>query len=138
MAVMNDESASAQYWSRPAREVMAELASSAGGLDSATALERQRRCGPNRAVSDRPGNRALRLFLDQFRSPLVLILIFAALVALAVNEMLDASIILAIVFSSALLGFVQEYRAGSAVEKLKQQVSVKATVLRDGRLTTVP
>jgi Mg2+-importing ATPase len=76
--------------------------------------------------------------LRQFKSPLVLILIFAAIVSGVVGEWVDASIVLAIVLGSSILGFVQEYTAGNAVEKLRSQVTVKSTMLRGGQTQTLP
>jgi len=57
----------------------------------------------------------LRLLLSQFKSPLVLIQIFAAIISGIVGERVDASIVIAIVLGSTLLGFVQEYTASNAV-----------------------
>jgi len=61
--------------------------------------------------------------LRQFKSPLVLILIFAAIVSAFMGEWTDAIIVLAVVIGSTMLGFVQEYRASNAVEKLRSQVT---------------
>jgi Mg2+-importing ATPase len=80
----------------------------------------------------------LRLLLTQFRSPLVLILIFAAAISAAVQEWVDAAIVIAVVIGSALLGFIQEYSASRAVERLRAQVRIRAMVLRDGQPLAVP
>ena len=74
--------------------------------------------GPN-SVEDAPRLSALRLLLRQFESPLVLILAFAAAISLVLRQWVDAAIILAIVLGSSLLSFLQEYRASTAVEELK-------------------
>ena len=76
--------------------------------------------------------------LRQFESPLVLILVFGALVALFVREWVNVSIILLVVLGSALLGFVQEYRASVAVAQLGRRLALTAQVLRDGAAQTVP
>ena len=81
---------------------------------------------------------ALRLLLRQFESPLVLILIFAAVVSLALRQWVDAVIILSIVLGSTLLGFYQEYRASAAVEELKRRLALTCRVVRDGLEQTVP
>lgn len=125
------------YWSRPAAEAFAALDSAAEGLTDAEADRRLREFGPNR-LREGNGQGALQALVKQFASPLVLILLFAATVSLAIGEWLDASIILAIVAGSGLLGFVQEYSASRAVQKLRQQVSLKARVLRDGALVEIP
>ena len=83
-------------------------------------------------------NTALGLLLSQFKSPLVLILIFASIVSAFVGEWTDAIIVLAVVIGSTMLGFVQEYRASNAVEKLRSQVTIKSSVLRGGKAQMVP
>ena len=85
-----------------------------------------------------PRSKALRLFAHQFKSPLVLILVFAALVSVLTRDWVDASIVLAIVLASAALSFQQEYRAGRAIEKLLARVAPSARALRDGHAVVVP
>ena len=80
----------------------------------------------------------LGLFLNQFKSPIVLILIFATLISAFLKDWVDAVIILLIVLGSALLSFFQEYNASNAAEKLRSQVSLKADVLRDGKSGSIP
>jgi Mg2+-importing ATPase len=80
----------------------------------------------------------MQLFLNQFKSPLTLILIFAAAASITAREWVDATVVLLIVMGSATLSFVQEYRASMALEKLRARVSIKATVLRDGQPQSIP
>jgi Mg2+-importing ATPase len=125
------------FWSRPADEVLAELEAAPGGLSEDEARARLERFGPN-ALAPRRRATALTAFLNQFRSPLVLILVFAAGVAALAGDWTDAVIVIAIVFASAGLTFIQEHSAGRAVEALQARVSLKASVLRDGRPRSVP
>jgi Mg2+-importing ATPase len=124
-------------WSLPAERVFDLLRSSPLGLSGAAAGERLEKFGPNQLES-REAATPLRLFLNQFKSPLVLILVFAALVSILTGEWIDATIILLIVLASSVMGFVQEYRAGHAVEKLRQRVKLKVSVLRDDRPQMIP
>lgn len=78
------------------------------------------------------------LFIAQFKSPIILILIGAAIVSLFLQDRTDATLILAIVLTSAVLGFWQEYSATNAVAKLRALVETKARVLRDGDEVSVP
>ena len=71
--------------------------------------------------------------MNQFRSPLVILLLFAMTLSLFLGEMTDGMIVLAIVLGSALLGFLQEYRASNAVAKLLAVVQTRVTALRDDR-----
>ncbi len=79
-----------------------------------------------------------RIFIRQFLSPVTLILVMAAVVAAAVGDVTDASIVAVIVVASALLGFVQEYRASKDVELLLAQVTATIDLTRDGKEMTLP
>lgn len=121
----------APFWSRSAEDLLAELGSTTDGLSLGAAAERLARIGPN-AVIEQAQMTALRLLLRQYHSPLVLILIFGACISLGLREWVDASIIIAIVFGSTLLGFFQEYRASKAVADLKRRLALEARVVRGG------
>jgi Mg2+-importing ATPase len=125
------------FWGLEADELVARLRSSLTGLRHDEAELRLRAVGPNRVV-ERYRRSALRLLLRQFESPLVLILIFGAIVSLTLHEWVDASVILVIVLGSALLGFVQEFRASIAVAKLRTRLALRATVWRDQRQQMIP
>jgi Mg2+-importing ATPase len=127
---MDDRQIFVEYWNRTPDELMAALGSTPRGLRSDRALELLESVGHN-SLEVKKRIRGLWLFLNQFKNPLVLILIFATLVSLLTKDWADALIILAIVLSSAVLTFVQEYNAGVAVEKLRARVRVKTLVLRD-------
>lgn len=125
------------WWSRDADDLMRSLGASAGGLSQAEAERRLRVHGAN-TVEDAPGLTAVRLLLRQVANPLVLILVFGALISMLVHSWADASIVVAIVVGSAALGFVQEYRASAAVAELRQRLALTVRVLRDGALRSVP
>ncbi|MEO7996616.1 MAG: magnesium-translocating P-type ATPase [Gemmatimonadaceae bacterium] len=127
----------ASYWSTPPEKLLTSLGTTSTGLTSAAVPGLQQRYGLN-TIQEHQQTSGLRLLLLQFRSPLILILIFAAIVSLVVGEWIDASIVLVVVIGSTMLGFVQEYRAGNAVEKLRSQVTIKANVMRDGKSTMIP
>ncbi|MCW5852315.1 MAG: magnesium-translocating P-type ATPase [Anaerolineae bacterium] len=125
------------YWAAPLDRVMADLQTGAGGLTSVEARQRRARYGPN-TLEQRSQAGPLRLLLAQFKNPLVLILVFAALISISVGEWIDATVVMTVVLGSAALGFWQEYRATTAVAKLRARVTLKATVLRDGHPEPVP
>src|SRR6187551_968854 len=134
---MNNPGLDIPYWSQDAAAVSAALGSSPGGLSSERAAAQLRLVGPN-SVEDASHLSALRLLLRQFESPLVLILIFAAVISLALQQWVDSAIILAVVLGSTLLGFFQEYRASAAVDQLKRRLALTCRVMRDGIERTVP
>ena len=132
-----DQPVVSAYWSQPAAKVLADLGGAAGGLSAGEAAERLRRFGPN-ALQVEKKDTALRLFARQFTSPIVIILLIATGISAVVQDWTDAAIIMAIVLGSAVLSFVQEHSAHAAVEKLRSQVTIKATVLRDGKELSIP
>ena len=118
--------------------------SAANTLARLEAAARLRKHGRNQ-LQEAPPVSPLTLLLDEFRSPLVLILIGAAVLLYVVagvgdepEQIIDASLILLIVVVNAVLGFVQNYRAQRGIEALKRLSAPTATVLRDGRHITVP
>jgi Mg2+-importing ATPase len=126
-----------QYWSQAPDSLMAALRSAPDGLNSDDARQRLEQFGPN-VLRAREKATALGLFLNQFKSPIILILLFATGVSAILQDWVDALIILAIVLGSAVLSFVQEYSANTAAERLRAQVTIKATVLRDGQPQSIP
>ena len=125
------------FWSLSAAELLQELQTSPQGLTSAEAQERLGRYGLNR-LKAKSRTDWLALFLAQFKSPIILILLFAAGLSLFLRDAPDAFIIISIVLVSGLLGFWQERGATDAVEKLLAIVQVRAAVLRDGKETEIP
>lgn len=125
------------YWTQSVATQSAALGSSASGLSSHDAAAKLRLFGPN-SVEDASRLSAFRLLLRQFESPLVLILVFAAMISLALQQWVDSAIILAVVLGSTMLGFSQEYRASMAVEQLKRRMALNCRVMRDGVESTVP
>ena len=125
------------YWSLAPEKLLSALHASKDGLQPADAEQRLKQYGLNTIKAQQQAT-ALRLLLSQFKSPLVLILIFAAIVSGVVGEWVDAIIVLAIVLGSTILGFVQEYNASNTVEKLRSQVTIKSNVLRGGKPQVLP
>lgn len=121
----------AAYWSIETDDLLRSLETSPSGLAASEAASRLAKFGRNTPASKSSAS-GLAVFARQFRSPLVLILIFAAGVSAFVGQGQEAAIIGAIVLASCILSFTQEYGASRATEALKQRISRKAIVLRDG------
>ncbi len=119
------------------KEVMRKLGSSRSGLSENEARERLKRYGLNKLKELRKIS-PMKIFLEQFKSFLVVILIIATVISSFLGEIIDTVVILAIVFASALLGFIQEFKAEKALEKLKEMVSPTAKVVRGGKLEVIP
>ena len=105
----NTQATPPTYWSLAPEQLLSALHASKNGLQPADAEQRLKQYGPN-TISVKQQATALRLLLSQFKSPLVLILIFAAIVSGFLGEWVDASIVLAIVLGSTILGFVQDQK----------------------------
>jgi len=124
------------FWSIPSFELLRELQTTPQGLRSDEVQERLLRYGSN-LLKPKKKSDALTVLLAQFKSPIILILIFAAGLSFFLRNPTDAVIILAIVWASGFLGFWQERGAANAVEKLLAIVQIKATVVRNGDLKEV-
>jgi magnesium-transporting ATPase (P-type) len=110
------------YWSLPAEHLLQRLETAPLGLTSVKARRRLGLWGPS-DLKPRRRSGSLILFLSQFRSPITLILLFAAGLSFFLRDPTDAGIILAIVLASSLLGFWQERGAAHALESLLAIVS---------------
>ncbi len=125
------------YWSLASEPLFAALRATRNGLQPADAEQRLQQYGLN-AIKAQEQTTAVGLLLNQFKSPLVLVLIFAAIVSLVLGEWPDAIIVLVVVIGSTVLGFTQEYSASNAVERLRSRVTINSSVLRGGQPQTVP
>lgn len=115
----------------PVDRLMEMLHTSPQGLSADEVASRRSAYGPNEVVREKR-LAALRQFAGQLKNPLIIILLFAAVVSIFLGELIDALIIIVIVFLSLVIDFFQEYRAERAVELLKEKISTVATVTRDG------
>ena len=120
------------FWNISPADLYKKLNSTEKGLTSDEAGKRLLNFGANRLKPPRRSD-AFTLLLGQFKSPIILILLFATLLSFFLHDPADAAIILTIVLVSGLLGFWQEYSATDAIKKLLAIVQIKAAVLRDGR-----
>jgi Mg2+-importing ATPase len=112
-------------------DLFARLRSSSAGLSTAEAVRRARETGPNDPAAKKQGG-PLAEFLRFCASPLVIILLAASVTSALLGQIIDASIIAAMVLLSVVLNFVQAYRSEREVERLRERVAPTATVLRDG------
>lgn len=125
------------FWSIPPEELLKQLDTKQEGLDDGEAEKRLKQYGAN-LLEVRKESYPLLLLLSQFKSPIILLLVFAACLSIYLHQMADASIILVIIFISGMLGFWQERGAADAVAKLLAIVQIKASVLRGGNQKEIP
>ncbi len=124
------------YWATAPSELLLRLASRVEGLSSEDAEVRQRIYGRNELLEQKQLSR-LRTLWNQIRSPLLLLLFFAAGVSAATGEWTDATIILLIVLATVAIGYKREYSAQTAAAALRARVKTRSTVVRDGKPTPV-
>ena len=126
------------FWNQRTEDAASSLKSDLDrGLTSAEVQVRLAQFGANR-LQVRAKITPLGLFLNQFKSPILLILILATLLSAFLKDWADAVIILLIVFGSATLSFWQEYGAHNAAEKLRASLTLRASVVRDGQENAIP
>ncbi len=113
-------------------EALEKLQSSDMGLGSEEASRRFEHYGPNELI-EKKHKSLWRMFFDQFKDFMILVLIAAAVVAGVIGDPVDTIAIAVIVLLNAVLGFVQEYRAEKAMAALKKLAAPSATVMRGGR-----
>lgn len=123
-----------RWWARDVGELETDVVQ---GLSESVARERIERYGKN-SIETGKGSNPLKIFLRQFRDPLVFILLIAAGISAFVGEVVDSALISIIIVFNAVLGFVQEYKAEKAINALKKMVTPKAKVIRDGKVAELP
>ena len=126
------------WWHLATDEVARRLGTDPkAGLSSAAAAARLEQAGPNE-LREKKGRSPLAIFLDQFKSLMIGVLIAAALISGFLEEWVDALAILAIVILNAILGLVQEYRAEKSLAALKRLSAPSAKAIRDGAPSILP
>lgn len=134
---MTNSEKKSEFWNVPASEMLQRLQTTDEGLKSSESTERLEKYGANIL---KPKNRfnAIKILLSQFKSPITIILLFAAGLSSFLGDVTDTVIIVTIILISSMLGFWQEKGAADAFEKLLNTVRVKTTVLRDGKEKEIP
>ena len=125
------------YYDQEINSVFKELGTSEEGLSSEEVEKRLKEYGENE-LKEKEKVSVLRLFLSQFKSILIFILITASIVSALLGELIDAAVIIFTVFLAGVLSFVQEYRAEKAIELLKSLTSPETVVVRDGVEKKIP
>ncbi len=120
------------------QEAAARLCSDTkNGLSDREAILRQKEAGKNKLPGQKPLPR-VKIFLEQFASPLIYILIFAGGVTLFLQEYADTIVIFTAVLLNAIVGYVQESKSSKALRELKKVLSARAVVVRNGREREIP
>ncbi len=125
------------WYQLDAKEVFKRLQTSEEGLSEAQAKKHLETYGPNK-LPEGAGISRLKIILHQFTSPLIYILIVAAIVTAFLGEYIDTGVIVSILILNAIIGYFQEYKAETSVQALRRMVVPRARVVRDGREKEIP
>src|ERR1700722_2741348 len=125
------------FWSLKKEDVLRSLSSTEKGLSGEAAAGRLEQYGLN-SFKARSKSSSVILFFSQFKSPVTLLLIAAALLSMGLGDFTDAIIILIIILISSILGFWQEKGAANAVDELLKMVQIRCRIIRDGKDGELP
>ena len=100
------------------------------GLSSEEVQKRLEKYGPNELMEQR-NKSVFKIFLKQFQSPLIYLLLVASVIAFFLKEMSDGLVILVVVFLNSIVGAIQEGKAEKSLESLRQLSKLMVKVLRD-------
>jgi magnesium-transporting ATPase (P-type) len=113
-------------------EIFKELETGEHGLDSDQVEDRHILYGEN-ALEEPQAKGSFRIFFEQFQSPLIYLLVVAAIIVWVMGERVDAAVIFAVLIINAIIGAFQEGKAQNSLSALKQFVETRATVIRNGK-----
>ncbi|MDP3793284.1 MAG: HAD-IC family P-type ATPase, partial [Candidatus Uhrbacteria bacterium] len=120
------------FWSMEVLDVLKVLKTPLEGLSEEEVLRRRAVTGLN-LFRDGAGDSSLRILLRQFQSPFIIVLLLAAILTFVLKEWVDAAVILAAITANTILGFWQEQKAETVLEKLKSYIQIHVRVRRRGR-----
>ena len=109
-----------------------KLNTSVEGLKSEETERRLKVYGPNK-IAEEKGFKRIEIVINQFKNPLIYILIIAALITIILHEYIDAGVIITVVILNAVVGYIQEYKAEQSAKALKKLMVIKARVIRNSK-----
>ena len=124
------------FWAYEYKDMLKDLNTEEDGLSKQEAEDRVDKYGEN-ILEERKSSSKFGIFINQFKNPIIIILIFAAFLSIFLKDYTDGIIILIIIMISSLLSYSHESKANNAVKKLLSSVSVTSSVLRDGKFEEI-
>ncbi len=125
-----------EFWSSSLPELYKSLQSGPDGISTELASQRLALQNKDRKVQSR-FQRDIGLLINQFKSPLVLLLVGAVILSIFLGEVSDVVIIIFILVATGILSFIQERSAGNAVEKLQSMLKLETKVIRNGKSISI-
>ena len=124
------------YYNKLSEEIEEELNTGVNGLTDATALDRLQKYGKN-ALPKKKKDGVLKIFLNEFKDPIVILLLFTIFASFLAHEIIDALAIFLIVLIDVIMGTYQENKANNTAEALENLVKIKTKVIRNGRMIKI-
>jgi len=119
------------------KEVLENFESSLQGLELEEVNKRRQKYGLNE-LKRKNKDGILKVLWRQINNPLIWVLIGSSTLATALGKITDGMVVLAVVVVNSIIGFIQEYKAGKAIEALSNMVPENAMVIRNGNIITIP
>ena len=123
-------------WSKTSREVLEKTNSNVNGISQKIAEQRLLLNGKNEIPKGKKKG-IIEIFLEQFKSPIILILIVAAIFSIIIRSYADAIFILIVIGINAIIGTTQEWNSKRSAEKLQDMIKMKTRVIRDGNIVEI-
>ena len=121
------------FYNKKEQDIFEELNTSSQGLTKEEAEKRMVEYGKN-ILPQKPKDSILKIFFNEFKDPIVILLLFAIIASFAVGEVIDALAITFIVLADIIMGTYQENKANNIAEALAKLVTEKVKVIRDGKI----
>jgi Ca2+-transporting ATPase len=134
---MNENLQSHKWHLLSSQDVFGILNTSSKGLTKAEVNKRQKESGLN-ILPGQGGESVFKIFIRQFLNPLLFILIGATILAFTLGKVVDGIVVLSVIMINAVIGFIQEFQAGKAIQGLTKFLSESVTVMRDGEQRSIP
>ena len=128
---------SEQLYNTNVEKALQTLETARGGLTDVEAKSRLAKYGPN-LLSGKKKTSLWVVFFRQFLSPLIYVLLVAAVISILAGHLMDGLVVLGVLLLNAIIGFVQETNAEKAMEALMRMAAPKATVKRNGNVSDIP
>lgn len=123
-------------WDKTVQEVLEKTNSNQNGISQKKAYQRLMLNGKNEIPKGK-SKTILQIFLQQFKSPIILILIIAAIFSIIIKSYADAIFILIVIGINAIIGTTQEWNSKRSAEKLQDMIKMKTKVIRDGNIVEI-
>lgn len=123
-------------WNKTTEEILEKTNSNIDGISQKTAEQRLLINGKNEIPKGKKKT-IIEIFFQQFKSPIILILIVAAIFSIIIKSFADAIFILIVIIINAIIGTTQEWNSEKSTEKLQEMIKMKTRVIRDGNVVEI-